>query len=267
MRRVLSAILPTTLIGAGQGLFLAIHAAELWTRAAKTFFVAGSAVASVLAATGLLVSLFHRGRPENAWRPREMAALLLFMALAAAYGAAHHYGWGRTRAIGGAASAAALALFFCTAMIYASIDAVQEWASRFTIANFFLMGCSSGFMLAVPLAARLAPHLVKLFAMAAIGLTIVALLVRLGSLQRNDGLRRSSALESRTHEDGRTIRFAFIVLAFLAPIALVHAGTRTGIVELQAVAFVVQYVGLAMERWYFLAQANHPRNPYYQNMS
>ena len=32
-------------------------------------------------------------------------------------------------------------------------------------------------------------------------------------------------------------------------------------------AFVVQYVGLLAERWFFFAQANHPQNLYYQAVS
>jgi DMSO reductase anchor subunit len=32
-------------------------------------------------------------------------------------------------------------------------------------------------------------------------------------------------------------------------------------------AFVVQYLGLLAERWFFFAQANHPQNLYYQAVS
>jgi DMSO reductase anchor subunit len=31
-----------------------------------------------------------------------------------------------------------------------------------------------------------------------------------------------------------------------------------------APAFVVQYLGLMAERWFFFAQASHPQNLYYQ---
>jgi len=31
-------------------------------------------------------------------------------------------------------------------------------------------------------------------------------------------------------------------------------------------AFVVQYIGLVAERWFFFAQANHPQNLYYQTV-
>jgi DMSO reductase anchor subunit len=34
-----------------------------------------------------------------------------------------------------------------------------------------------------------------------------------------------------------------------------------------AAAFLVQYVGLLAERWYFFAQANHPQNLYYQSIA
>jgi DMSO reductase anchor subunit len=39
-----------------------------------------------------------------------------------------------------------------------------------------------------------------------------------------------------------------------------HAGLITA-------AFVVQYLGLLAERWFFFAQANHPQNLYYQVIS
>jgi sulfite dehydrogenase (quinone) subunit SoeC len=252
VRAAIPAIFSTTLTGAGQGLFLAIHAAEVGARGAQTFFVAGSATAVALAALGLFAAFFGGHRLQTAWRVRETIAVLLFMALAVTYGAAHHDGWEHMRAIGAAASAAALVLFFCTAMAHARMN---------FLADLFLMGCASGFMLAVPLAACFAPHLVKLLAMAAIGLTIAALLVRLASLQRSDGHSPAVTLH------GSRMRFAFIVLAFLAPIALVHAGTRTGLVGLLAAAFVVQYVGLAMERWHYLAEADRSQNLHDQNMS
>jgi DMSO reductase anchor subunit len=306
MRPAFSVVFLTTLIGAGQGLFVAVYAAEAFTRAKPAFFVAGSAAALVLAGLGLIASFFHLGRPERAWRSaamwrtswlsREVIALPVFMALVAAYGAAHYLRREEALAIGAAGVAAAFALFFCTAMIYACVKFLQEWASGFTIANFVLMGCASGFTLAVALAAFEAPHLVRLYAPAAIALTIAALLVRLLSLQRNDNLRPVSTLQSATGLQGphvrqisqgftagafntieffhgrsaaamRRLRFGFIVLAFLAPILLVHLGARTASIALLVAAVLVQYAGLAMERWFFLAQANHPQNLYYQNIA
>jgi DMSO reductase anchor subunit len=34
-----------------------------------------------------------------------------------------------------------------------------------------------------------------------------------------------------------------------------------------ALAFIVQYLGLLAERWFFFAQANHPQNLYYQSVA
>ena len=33
-----------------------------------------------------------------------------------------------------------------------------------------------------------------------------------------------------------------------------------------AMAFIIQYIGLLAERWFFFAQANHPQNLYYQTI-
>ncbi len=50
-----------------------------------------------------------------------------------------------------------------------------------------------------------------------------------------------------------TIILIFIVMAFeLAPLYLA------------AVAFISQYLGLTMERWYFFTEEKHPQNLYYQ---
>ena len=93
----------TTLIGAGQGLFLGLYAAEIATllRVAEPqqgsgFFVWGSALALVFTGLGAVASLFHLGHPERAWRAlamwrtswrsREGIALPVFMAAVGAYG-------------------------------------------------------------------------------------------------------------------------------------------------------------------------------------
>jgi sulfite dehydrogenase (quinone) subunit SoeC len=312
MRPAFSVVFLTTLIGAGQGLFLALFAADAGARigaierAPAAFFIAGSATSLVLAALGLLASFFHLGRPERAWRSaamwrsswlsREVIALPLFMALVATYGAAHFLGWSATFLAGLAALAACLALFFCTAMIYACIRFLQEWASAFTIANFFLMGSASGFMLAVPLAAGLAPALTRPYAIAAAALTLAALATRLASLARNARIVHRSTLQSaigishghvRQVAQGftgdsfntqeffhgvsprgmRRVRTAFIALAFVAPIAIMLLGIGAGSLVLLAAAFATQYAGLLFERWFFLAQAQHPQNLYYQAQS
>ncbi|MDQ3025301.1 MAG: dimethyl sulfoxide reductase anchor subunit [Pseudomonadota bacterium] len=313
MRPAFSVVFLTTLIGAGQGHFVALYAAEagavlglVEAPPATRFFVVGSAFALALAVLGLFASFFHLGRPERAWRSaamwrtswlsREVIALPAFMVSVAAYGAAHHFGWGHTAVLGALALGACLALFFCTAMIYACIKFLQEWASPFTIANFFLMGCASGFTLAVPLAAALAPPLGWPYAIAAVVLTLAALGTRLASLARNARIRPKSSLQSAigvrhsqikqqtqgfmgasfntieffhgaSAEDMRAVRNAFLQLAFVLPILLTVGGMKAGSVAVLAAAFAVQYAGLVVERWFFLAQSNHPQNLYYQSVA
>jgi len=71
----------------------------------------------------------------------------------------------------------------------------------------------------------------------------------------------------------RSIKWVFLVLVFPVPLLLLWAGMvwhaiglEAGVVALTA-SFVVQYLGLLAERWFFFAQANHPQNLYYQVVS
>ncbi|HEX6298593.1 MAG TPA: sulfite dehydrogenase subunit SoeC, partial [Burkholderiales bacterium] len=78
MRPAFSVVFLTTLIGAGQGLLLALVAGEALARSGAAeppgarFFVVGSAFCLALAALGLVASFFHLGRPERAWRAAAM---------------------------------------------------------------------------------------------------------------------------------------------------------------------------------------------------
>jgi DMSO reductase anchor subunit len=304
VRPAWSVIFLTTLIGAGQGLFLALFAGVARGAAPDRFVIVGCAVSLVLAGLGLFASFFHLGRPERAWRSaakwrtswlsREVIALPAFMAATGAFGAAVFYGWKPSFLLALVAFACCLALFFCTAMIYACVKFLQEWASPFTFPNFLLMGMASGYSLAAALAAFVAPGVVLPYCVGAIVLTMAAFGTRLASLVRNDRIRPASSVQSaigvrdpkvrqisqgftgdsfNTLEffHGRTpgtmarIRTAFLVLAFVAPLMILAVGFVTTSFVVLALAFVVQYAGLLLERWYFLAQANHPQNLYYQN--
>lgn len=312
MRPAYSVVFLTTLIGAGQGLFVALYAAEAgalagWVpEAPGAFFVAGVAGSLLLAALGLFASFFHLGRPERAWRTatmwrtswlsREVIALPAFMAATAAYGAAHLAGMASTLAVGALALAACLALFTCTAMIYAGVRFLQEWASPLTLANFTLIGAASGFTLATALAAQLAPALVHGLAAAAALLTALALATRGASLLRNARLvprstpqsaigiahprieQKSRGFTGRSFNTQeffhgaspavmRAVAATFLQLGFVLPLVLIGAGIETGSASVLASAFVVQYAGLVVERWFFLAQARHPQNLYYRGIS
>ncbi|MGA0794693.1 MAG: dimethyl sulfoxide reductase anchor subunit family protein [Quisquiliibacterium sp.] len=203
MRPALSVLLLTTLIGAGQGLFIAIAGTEtlqvLRAEPAQSLGalpVAGSVVSLLLCALGLVASFFHLGHPERAWRTatcwrtswlsREVIVLPLLMAVIALYGASHWLVPGDSQmGLGLLGIVLSLALYLCTGMIYAVVKAIREWATPITVINFTLMGIASGFTLAAALAAISAPALTSGFAIWAAWLTLIAALGRFSALRRN----------------------------------------------------------------------------------
>lgn len=64
----------------------------------------------------------------------------------------------------------------------------------------------------------------------------------------------------------KSIKFIFMILVFPVPVLLLSSAISTGNTEVLIAAFVVQYLGLIAERWFFFAQANHPQNIYYQTV-
>jgi DMSO reductase anchor subunit len=298
-----SVVLLTTLLGAGQGLFLALFAAELAGFAAPGLFLSGSVAAFGLLAAGLVASFFHLGRPERAWRSaamwrtswlsREVIVLPAFMASVFGWGLAHHAGLAKelVLSLGIAGALLALALFVCTGMIYACLKFLQEWHTPLTVLNYAALGCASGLTLAAALAIRLHPPLAAAYTAAALGVGAFAYLSRLASLARNARLRPKSTLATaigvkhprivqiaqgamggsfntreffhgRPREVVRAVRWAFLALVFPVPaVILLFAPHST---EMLLLSFVLQYVGLLAERWYFFAEARHPQNLYYQ---
>ena len=312
MHPAFSVIFLTTLIGVGQGLFVALYAAEAGARlgwfapANASFHTIGSFIAVAFLAAGLIASFFHLGRPERAWRAaamwrtswlsREVIVLPAFMASVFAYGLAHHFGRGETLVIGGLAIVLCFALFVCTAMIYACIKFLQEWATPLTTVNFVLLGLASGYTFAAAYAYYAAPELASTFARWAIAFTVIGLCNRAATLVRNARLRPRSTLQTaigvkhpkiaqkaqgfmggsfntreffhgKTAAVVRLVKWGFILFAFAVPVALIAAGIAAGSPLLVAAAFAVQYAGLIAERWFFFAQARHPQNLYYQAIS
>ena len=154
MHPAFSVIFLTTLIGAAQGLFLALFSAQLYSEfnllpdvADSNFYSIGSAVALALLALGLISSFFHLGHPERAWRSaamwrtswlsREVLALPSMMIAVIAYGVMHYGGFDFIAYTNGRIELTAslfvgifgvivtFILFLCTAMIYACIKFLQ----------------------------------------------------------------------------------------------------------------------------------------------
>ena len=109
MKPAFSVIFLTTLIGAGQGLFLALFTHQsyalfgLLPMQSDPFYGYGSALALSLLVGGLIASFFHLGRPERAWRSatqwrtswlsREVIVLPAFMGVVFLFGVSHLAGY------------------------------------------------------------------------------------------------------------------------------------------------------------------------------
>ena len=148
MHPAFSVIFLTTLIGVGQGLFLALYTSQVYSvfkvlpeQTSVGFYAYGSLLALIFLVAGLIASFFHLGRPERAWRSaakwrtswlsREVIALPLFMVTTAIYAVIHITQYnpilftvGRALVvdlsllIGEINTLMAFTLFICTGMIY-----------------------------------------------------------------------------------------------------------------------------------------------------
>jgi DMSO reductase anchor subunit len=222
MRPAFSVILLTTLLGVGQGLFLAVYCIQVLEHfgvragpAGTLFYPLAAGISVAFLASGLVASFFHLGRPERAWRSatmwrtswlsREVIVLPALMGCVFLYGAGHWLGWrarplalgvDATLALGAAAALLCLALFLCTGMIYACLKFLQEWHTPLTVINYLLFGCASGLMLATAYAAIVEPGLVHYLATWATGFTVAALFGRGVSLARNARLKPKSTLQT-----------------------------------------------------------------------
>ncbi len=322
MKPAFSVIFLTTLIGAGQGLFLALFTHQLYAlfgllpMQGDSFYGYGSVLALLFLVGGLIASFFHLGRPERAWRSatqwrtswlsREVIVLPSFMALVFLYGTAHLMTFRPDMVtlpsglridlsiiLGVIGTLLSFALFICTGMIYACLRFLREWNTPLTVINYILLGGSSGFILAAFYAATVAPSQTDFFVGWAIIITFLAFVGRVASLVRNAHLKPKSSLQTaigikhpnivqrsmgmmggafntreffhgKSDTFMRLVKPAFLLLTFLLPLALLAVGMFTP--GLLGIAFLLQYIGLLAERWYFFAQANHPQNLYYQTI-
>jgi DMSO reductase anchor subunit len=225
MHPAFSVIFLTTLIGAGQGLFLALMTAEAFSDIGalhaqdNAFYSNGSLLALGLLVAGLVASFFHLGHPERAWRSaamwrtswlsREVIALPAFMGIVCIYALLHYLGWNPmvfgtaalpeiplTLMVGIIGVALCFALFVCTGMIYACLKFLQEWHTPLTPINYTLFGMSSGFTLAAAYAAEYSNEVTGLFGTWAIILTFTALITRGASLIRNKRIKHRSSLRT-----------------------------------------------------------------------
>jgi sulfite dehydrogenase (quinone) subunit SoeC len=306
-----SVIIFTTVAGAAQGLVVLLALATLLgLPLAAGYMNAALLVALLMLLVGLGASFLHLGHPLRAWRAvamwrtswlsREVIVLPAFIAVVALW-------WLLLRTGNAAAAGPAIAvlaivlaalLWYCTAMIYACIRFIQEWAHALTVINYTLIGLASGLVLAAALAVVTGePAMGRQITRAALTITLLAWLTRWLALRRNASLKPKSTLQSATGIQStklvqksmgmsagsfntreffhgasaaavRHVRLALHGLGFLLPALLMmlvlHFGAPPSLLPL---ALLLQAAGLLAERWLFFAQARHPQNLYYQTVS
>ena len=311
MNPAFSVIVFTTVAGAAQGLVVALAVALLGGGTIAPAFVSMLLlVALAMLVIGLGASFLHLGRPERAWRAatmwrtswlsREVIALPACIGIVALWWLAARLDAPAvlTRvAFPLAALVLAAALWYCTAMIYACLHFIEEWAHPLTFVNFVAIGLSSGFILATALATLAGEatfgRLVGPWALVA---TLGAGATRMLALRRNRGIRHRSTLQSATgiraarlvqtsmgmsagsfntreffHRASlaglERIKLVVVVFGFTLPALLAGWGIASGAALPWWLALLVQAPGLLADRWLFFAQAKHPQNLYYQVVS
>ncbi len=239
---------------------------------------------------------------RTSWLSREVIVLPAFIGLVALWWLALRDAARRRSSRSGCCrsprSSSRWSLWYCTAMIYACLRFIEEWAQPLTLVNFVLLGLASGFVLASALAAFAGERAF----LAASG--PAALLVDAGRAGRRawrrcaatPRIRHRSTLQSATgiraarlvqtsmgmsagsfntreffHRASllamRRIRLAVIALAFAGRSRSWLFAWATASAPLWIVAALLQAPGLLADRWYFFAQAKHPQNLYYQVVS
>ena len=310
MHPAFSILFFTTLSGTAQGLVVALALASLFgVPMAPGLLSDALLVAEVLLLAGLTASFMHLGRKTRAWRAvlmwrtswmsREVIVLPAFIGLVGLWWLAERAG---VAAAYGArfpvlAIAGAIVLWYCTAMIYACLRFIEEWAHPLTIANFTLIGLASGLLLACALAALAGDTgMVAATGPSALAVTLAAWTVRVITLRRNAGIRHKSTLQSATGIQSahlvqtsmgmsagafntreffhgatqaamQNARIGFQLLAFAVPVLLMVWSIGSHSAWAWMLAVLVQAPGLIAERWVFFAQAKHPQNLYYQVVS
>ncbi|MBI5276208.1 MAG: dimethyl sulfoxide reductase anchor subunit [Burkholderiales bacterium] len=303
MKPALSIILFTTIAGAAQGAAVVLAVATLSGAAPVRVVPLLLGVLVVMLLAALVASFFHLGHPMRAWRAaamwrtswmsREVIVLPAFIALLAAWAwtasTSPVFAW--------LAIAGALALWYCTAMIYVCIRFIQEWAHPLTIVNYVTIGLASGVVTAGALSVLAGePAFAAALGDWAIAAIAVAWFTRAMSLRRNASLKPTSTVQTATGiRAGRVVqtsmgmtggsfntreffhgvsqaayrsaKAAFQVFAFAVPLLLVSWAWLAGSSAAWLLAAGSQAIGLLAERWFFFAQARHPQNIYYQAVS
>lgn len=320
MHPALSIVAFTVLSGAGYGLLAllgllrAVGAVDgaAAGRGAGVHLALVLGAALVLCAGGLLSSTLHLANPKNAWRAfsmwrtswlsREGVLALASFPVAGAWVACEFLGAGGVapRGLALVAAVLALAIVYCTAMIYASLKTIPAWHSGLVPAAYLALSLYTGALLlalagavgAVPFGRVAALGLVALTVVVAVGVKI-AWYARLGRTRRSEGggplswTAKPVRLLDAGHAAGtfttselgfragaaRLARLRALVplLGVVVPAGLVTFAVLAGswgeaasasTVATVAAAALAALAGVTIERWLFFAEARHVVNRY-----
>jgi sulfite dehydrogenase (quinone) subunit SoeC len=300
VKPALSVIFFTVASGFGLGLTVWLILAE-WCRncaagiSKETFFI-GAIFAFVFVTAGLISSALHLANPKNAWRAfsrfrtswlsREGVFSIVFYGLAAV----HMFAVWRdapvaTRIITGTlVIVCALAVLYCTGMIYACLKTIPQWRSWTTPAGYVLYGLLSGLLGFCAIAARgdtqMSPWLRLALVLLLLGFILWT--IKQSRVPATDKLQLGDALgikegrvrlldSGHTHGTFLTNEFGFrvareraavltswsLVLAFIVPLVIVVIESSLSAKGMLGLAALLCFIGLLIERWMFFANARH----------
>ncbi len=293
MKPALSVIFFTVGSGAGLGLMVWLLIASLMPnhiRMDALTFYKGAAIAAALITAGLLSSTLHLANRKNAiyaltrwrtsWLSREALLSLALYPVAALHLYALERGLPQVTPITlWLLVALALAILFCTGMIYGCLKTVPRWNTWMTPAKYLLFGLMSGAVL-LPAVLSLRPAEVgpigrpmMAVVLLALGAALYvaylmkhprtthrindALGVRAGRVRLLDaGHSHATFLTDEfgfvlARERARGLRWAAIVAGFVLPLLLCC------FTQWFWTASVLCLIGLLVERWLFFAEAEH----------
>ena len=293
MKPALSVIFFTVSSGAGLGLLVWLLIASLMgdhIRMDATTFYKGAAIAAALITAGLMSSTLHLANRRNAiysltrvrtsWLAREGLLALSLYPLAALHLYALHAGLPQVTPITlWLLIANAVAILYCTGMIYGCLKTIPRWNTGMTPAKYVLFGLMSGAVL-LPAVLSLRPAevgpvgkpMVAILLLAVGGIFYIAYLIkhprRSHSINDALGFKQGKVRlldVGHTHgtfltnefgfvlarDRARALRWIAILLGFIVPLLLCW------LTKWFWAAALICLVGLLVERWLFFAEAEH----------
>lgn len=293
MKPALSVIFFTVSSGAGLGLLVWLLVASLMAnhiRMDATTFYKGAAIAAALITAGLVSSTLHLANRKNAiyaltrirtsWLAREGLLALLLYPLAALHLCALQSGLPQVTPFTlGLLIADAIAVLYCTGMIYGCLKTIPRWNTWMTPVKYVLFGLMSGAVL-LPAVLSLRPPEVGPIGTPMVAIVLLAaglvlyftyLLkhprkqhtindalgfqqgkVRLLDVGHSHGTFLTNEFGfSVAREKARLLRWLAIFCAFIVPLLLCY------FTKWFWAASLICIVGLLVERWLFFAEAEH----------